>query len=167
VDDTDELRESILDLAPGDTVGVGFLRDGDEQSLRLQLGRRDPRITIEVDRALYIVSDETRGKIRGTITLDEDDRLEDIFVCDGDPCRFSTERLWYRLDCLDTSCPTYRVNFWGRPLLGVQVTGMTAELREHFGADAETGLLISKVFEGSPAEDAGINVAKAMWSRST
>jgi len=51
------------------------------------------------------------------------------------------------------------VNYWGgRAVLGVHVIQTTPELREHLGSDADTGVLISKVVEGSPAEHAGILV---------
>jgi S1-C subfamily serine protease len=153
---TDDLRKLVDGLTPGDMVRVDYLRDGEEQSLRVELGQREPRVTVELDRPLYVVSDETRGRISGSMTLDDDERLDEVYVCDGDDCRFSAEPIWYRLDCIDTRCPTYTVNYWGRPLLGVQVEDITAELREHFGADPDTGLLIAKVYEGSPAEGAGI-----------
>jgi predicted metalloprotease with PDZ domain len=156
VRDLGDLRAMVDRFAPGEAVRVGYVRDGDEQSVPVELGQREPRITVGLDRPLYVVSDGTRGRIDGTMTLDEDDRLDEVYVCDDDDCRFSTERIWYRLDCVEASCPTYSVNYWGRPMLGVHVTEITAELREHFGADADTGLLIAKVIEGSPAEDAGI-----------
>jgi membrane-associated protease RseP (regulator of RpoE activity) len=156
VDDPNDLRELVDGLVPGDMVRVDYVRDGDEQSLRVELGQREPRITVELERPLYVVSDDTRGRISGSMTLDDDDRLDEIYVCDGDDCRFSAEPIWYRLDCFEASCPTYTVNYWGRPLLGVQVDDITAELREHFGADPDAGLLIAKVYEGSPAEMAGI-----------
>jgi predicted metalloprotease with PDZ domain len=152
----DDLGELVGRFAPGDTVRIDLARDGDEQSLRVALGHREPSITVVLDQPLFVVSDDTRGRISGTLTLDDDDRLDEIYVCDGNECRFSTERIWYRLDCIEASCPTYNVNYWGRPLLGVQVTDITEELREHFGADSDSGLLISKVYETSPAEDAGI-----------
>jgi predicted metalloprotease with PDZ domain len=156
VSDTEDLSELMDSLAPGETVRLGLIRDGDEQTVRIELGKRKPRITVELDDPVYVVSDETRGRISGKMTLDGDDRLDEIYVCDGDDCRFSADRIWYRLDCVEASCPTYTVNYWGRPLLGVQVTDLTEELREHFGADPDTGLLIAKVYEGSPAEDAGV-----------
>jgi predicted metalloprotease with PDZ domain len=158
VGDFGDLHQLVSQFGPGETVRIGYLRDGDEQSVRVEMGRRPPRIAVEIDRPLFIVSDETRGRIRGTMTLDEDDRLDEFYVCDGDECRFSTERIWYRMDCIESSCPTYRVNFWGRPMLGVHITEITEELREHFGADPDTGVLIAKVIEGSPAERAGVEV---------
>jgi hypothetical protein len=42
--------------------------------------------------------------------------------------------------------------------LGVQLTELTAELREHFGVPGDAGVLVSKVVENSPAEKAGIRV---------
>lgn len=45
----------------------------------------------------------------------------------------------------------------GRPKLGVQLVELTPELREHLGGD-ETGVLVSKVLPGTPAEHGGIEV---------
>ena len=46
----------------------------------------------------------------------------------------------------------------GRGFIGVQVTPMTPELRAHFGAPEDVGVLVSRVEEGGPAEAAGIQV---------
>ena len=45
-----------------------------------------------------------------------------------------------------------------RPLLGVQLVEPTAELREHLGSDGSSGVLVAKVIEETPAEEAGIEV---------
>lgn len=45
-----------------------------------------------------------------------------------------------------------------RGYLGLQVVGMTPELRQHFGAPEDAGVLVARVQEGSPAEGAGILV---------
>jgi len=42
--------------------------------------------------------------------------------------------------------------------LGVGMTELTAELREHFGVAGEAGVMVSKVIEDSPAYRAGIRV---------
>ena len=42
--------------------------------------------------------------------------------------------------------------------IGVQLTSLTAELREHFGVDSEVGVMVSKVSEGMAAEAAGVAV---------
>ena len=43
-----------------------------------------------------------------------------------------------------------------RAYLGVSLVDLTDELREHFGAPKDAGLLVSSVEDGSPAEKAGI-----------
>jgi membrane-associated protease RseP (regulator of RpoE activity) len=45
-----------------------------------------------------------------------------------------------------------------RAYLGVTLVDLTDELREHFGAPKDAGLLVSSVEDGSPAEKAGIRV---------
>ena len=45
-----------------------------------------------------------------------------------------------------------------RPLLGVQIVDTTPELREHLGGSADAGILVGKVMEGMPAEEAGLAV---------
>lgn len=44
------------------------------------------------------------------------------------------------------------------PMLGVTVTQMSADQRTKFGAPTDSGLLVSKVDSGSPAQKAGIKV---------
>jgi hypothetical protein len=45
-----------------------------------------------------------------------------------------------------------------RGYLGVEAVEMTPELREHFGAPVETGIMVSRVADGSPAQDAGLQI---------
>jgi membrane-associated protease RseP (regulator of RpoE activity) len=45
-----------------------------------------------------------------------------------------------------------------RGFLGVGLTELTPELRTHFGAPEESGVMVSKVEAGSPAEKAGLKV---------
>jgi len=58
-----------------------------------------------------------------------------------------------------------RAFFWkgiGRGYLGVQVLGLTPELRAHFGAPEDAGVLVAKVEDGSPAAAAGIQVGDVL-----
>lgn len=58
-----------------------------------------------------------------------------------------------------------RAFFWksiGRGYLGVQVMGLTPELRVHFGAPEDAGVLVAKVEEGSPAAAAGLQVGDVL-----
>lgn len=45
-----------------------------------------------------------------------------------------------------------------RGFLGVEAVELTPELREHFGAPADSGVLVSRVTDGSPAHSAGLQV---------
>lgn len=55
-------------------------------------------------------------------------------------------------------------NLLRRGYLGVNLTELTPELREHFGVNEEAGVLVSKVESGSPAEKAGIKVGDVITS---
>lgn len=48
--------------------------------------------------------------------------------------------------------------------LGVELTSLTAELRSHFGAPDDAGVMVSRVQEGSPAEAAGLRVGDVITS---
>lgn len=51
-----------------------------------------------------------------------------------------------------------------RGYLGVQLLGMTAELRSHFGAPEDAGVLVSLVADDSPASAAGLRVGDIVTS---
>lgn len=54
--------------------------------------------------------------------------------------------------------------FLGRPKLGVELVEPTPELREHFGAPADAGVIVGKVLPGMPAETAGVQVGDVIVS---
>ncbi len=47
---------------------------------------------------------------------------------------------------------------FGRGRLGIRVQSLSAELREHFGAPTDRGVLVAEVESGRPAEAAGLRV---------
>ena len=51
-----------------------------------------------------------------------------------------------------------------RGYLGVSLLGLTPELRQHFGASRQSGVLVSRVDKGSPAEAAGVAVGDVITS---
>lgn len=51
-----------------------------------------------------------------------------------------------------------------RAFLGVSALDLTAELRQHYGADRDAGILVGAVEDGSPAEKAGIRVGDIILS---
>jgi hypothetical protein len=51
-----------------------------------------------------------------------------------------------------------------RAYLGVSLTDISPELREHFGATKENGVLVESVEDGSPADKAGLQVGDVIIS---
>ena len=51
-----------------------------------------------------------------------------------------------------------------RAFLGVSLMGLTPQLREHFGAAKDTGVLVESVEENSPAAKAGLRVGDIITS---
>src|SRR5688572_3678790 len=45
-----------------------------------------------------------------------------------------------------------------RAYLGVSLVDLTPELREHYGAEKDAGILVGSVEEGGPAEKAGVRI---------
>jgi S1-C subfamily serine protease len=52
----------------------------------------------------------------------------------------------------------FRFGGHGRPRLGVQVIQPTEELRSHLGGPEDAGILVGKVLEDTPADEAGLLV---------
>ena len=54
--------------------------------------------------------------------------------------------------------PPFHEWLFGRGRVGIRVQPLTPELREHFGAPNDRGVLVSEVESGRPAEKAGVRV---------
>lgn len=73
---------------------------------------------------------------------------------DGDDSDFFAD-----LRGLDTELPgLLRMHGFGGGYIGVQPIEMTPELREHFGAPKDAGVLVGKVYADEPAAKAGLRV---------
>lgn len=160
IEGSSQLTREIRALSPGDRTTIEVLRDGRSRTFDVELGRHANQIRIETEGDWYIWSPNLRGRVDGgTMVSSAETDIQDIYVCPGDmACRFSEEPNWKRIDCIDEGCPGYTVNWWGRPMLGVNVIETTEDLRRHLGGSDEAGVLISRVHEGSAAEEAGILV---------
>jgi membrane-associated protease RseP (regulator of RpoE activity) len=51
-----------------------------------------------------------------------------------------------------------------RPYLGVSLVDLTADLREHYGATKEAGVLVGEIEDNSPAAKAGVRVGDLILS---
>jgi membrane-associated protease RseP (regulator of RpoE activity) len=79
---------------------------------------------------------------------------------DGDDSDFLAD-----LRGLDEEIPrVLRMHGFGGGYIGVQPIDMTEELREHFGAPKDAGILIGKVYADEPAAKAGLKVGDIVTS---
>jgi len=58
----------------------------------------------------------------------------------------------------------FRMPLLSRNFVGVQLTPMTPELRSHFGINTDSGVLVGKVVEDSPAARAGLKAGDIITS---
>jgi membrane-associated protease RseP (regulator of RpoE activity) len=101
--------------------------------------------TVIVDGPRRIVADEDGVFMEG----DGDD--SDFFVGD--------------LQGLDEELPrVLRMHGFGGGYIGVQPIDLTEELREHFGAPKDAGILVGKVYADEPAAKAGLKVGDIVTS---
>lgn len=96
--------------------------------------------------------DEIRTERRIQVIFTDDDSSRDLWIhpgTDGDPLLISSggETLTRAASLL-----------YPRTYLGVQLLEITPELREHFGADHDAGVLVAAVSEDGPAANAGVLV---------
>ena len=151
------LSKRLEGREPGDQVSIRLIRDGREMTLDVELGER---------------SDLGRWHVRNLSSpgqLEQFEHLGEWAEEFGEKFGGEFSEKWTEwADELDDSIyvtphhgrlsSTYFLRSWGRPKLGVQLSETTPELREHFGADDDSGVLISKVLPDTPAADAGLRV---------
>jgi len=149
------LTKQIHDRKPGDTVTIDIVRDGRKQSIEIDLADRTSRYgalgyTVapfsEIEFVAPEIEHEMQEKIERSLEHLEHLELPEIYglsACEeGDDCeRFNFQFRW-----------------GGQPRLGVELIETTPELKEHLGSSDGTGVLVSKVLRGLPAEHAGIQV---------
>jgi predicted metalloprotease with PDZ domain len=144
------LTQAIHEKEPGDSVRFVVVRDGLEQTLTTELGDRSDRLgnlffSEPFELVAPEVSEELGETVERSLEMYQDylgQQGKVLAPCEGEDCGgFS-----------------YRFFWGGRPRLGVQLVDTTPELREHLGSVDGSGVLVSKVLRGTPAEHAGIAV---------
>jgi len=141
------LTNQMSDHEPGDDISITVLRDGRESTFDVELGERKGMSFAGLGDDLSVFA--PRAGLFGCEEDDENCSHSFSWSCEGDDCE------GFNFDF---------GNLFGRPMLGVQLSPITDELREHLGAGPGVGILVSKVVEGSAAEDAGISVGDLIVS---
>lgn len=153
------LSQRIDAREPGDTVNLRIVRSGKKRSLKVELGQRQsvafapfvatgdfkffegyevPHVETELlERALATAA----GRLKAVMAPDVS-----FVYPDGD----------YGLQGFLTTR--------SRPTLGIQLVETTADLRRHLGGDEDSGVLVSRVLRGTPADSAGIEVGDLILS---
>ncbi len=130
------LVQQIRSLDPGDEASITVVRDGREQTLEVVLGERPGLFRYGIGEGNHAILAPGTG-------CDDDDDCSFSWSCSGDDCQsFSFDLGGLRRG----------------PMLGVQIVHVTDELREHFGGEEGSGILVSRIVPGSPAELGGIEV---------
>jgi membrane-associated protease RseP (regulator of RpoE activity) len=179
------LTKKIRDHEPGDTVKITVLRDGRRESFDVELGERSthwgsgysvaPHVLQQLENIqipdidLGALTEQLEG-----LNLEHLQGLEHLKELEGMNFNFDFKNLEefqdqlgnaYSFDCEDGDCTYNNLLSWStKPLLGVQLTDTTPELREHLGGSRDAGVLVGKVIKASAAEDAGVEVGDLIVS---
>jgi S1-C subfamily serine protease len=154
VDGPAGLTTKILESAPGRSVDIEVQRAGKTRTLVAELGERNDGIH-GLDLARLGELGEKLGDI--DLDLDFDIDLEGLGAQLQDlEKNLGNMRFEFRMPQIEGAHPHVFMN--GKPKLGVQLVETTPELREHLGGHPATGVLVSRVLDGAPADRAGIRV---------
>jgi len=156
------LGARLGDREPGDQVTITVNRDGQDLRLDVELGDQSDALD------LHFGHDWDSGKWEefgerwaehGEHWAEYGEHWAEWGEQFGERMEQLGERLGERFGDAE-NWQHYSHSFGGahRPRLGVQLVEPTAELREHLGSDGSSGVLVAKVIEETPAEEAGIEV---------
>ncbi len=139
IDGPGALTRRVLSAQPGDEIELTIRRDGREKTLDAELGQH-----AEGGHFLFH-NDFEMGELHEHLE-GMGEHLEEMDF------NFSMPHMTHMGEAHAFTVGRHR------PKLGVQLAHTTPKLREHLGGTAETGILVSKVMEDTPAEDGGIEV---------
>ena len=135
------LTEAIRSQDPGTRVEIEIVRDGQNQALSAELGERPRSWSVR----MHGEGDDTFHFQWAQEEFEQ--QMEHLQHMNVAP------RVW-----------THLRGIGHRPKLGVQLTDVTPELREHLGGRRDAGVLVGKVLKGMPAEMAGVEVGDLIES---
>jgi S1-C subfamily serine protease len=145
------LTEAIRSNEPGRSIEIEIIRDGQNQALSVELGERPRSWSVRMhgdgEDTFHFQWDQGQFEEQMEQMRESLEGLEHLEHINIAP------RVWTNLR-----------GFGHRPKLGVQLTEVTPELREHLGGNSDAGVLVGKVLKGMPAEMAGIEVGDLIES---
>ncbi len=186
------LTHKVRERDAGDEVQVVVLREGQEETLSVELGSRERQVRVlklegfdaedlanledldvdvdieAIEEALEGIDIDLEGLAESLEDLDVDVDIEAIedalegIDVESLPRNVHGHRV--KIVCKDGDCERHVGSALHRPLLGVHLVETTPELNVHLGGAERPGLLISGIVEGSAAEDAGIRVGDLIVS---
>lgn len=155
--DPQALTQRIHARRPGDTVTLTVIRDGVDQILEVELGRRSDRTrySVGVPPSVMVVPEYRLVEPLPTLDADEFPELDPEDLLEGLELKGLSQFKTYMEP----------LTWWShKPSLGVQLVETTPELREHLGGTEEAGVLVSKILSGMPAQKAGLLVGDLIVS---
>ena len=152
-----QLKRIVKETPAGRKASIGIIRDGKSLAVEVALEQRQaPSFDFAMAEPLRLYTEklgkhteELSDKIKKIIIKDKDGKI----IIDGMK--------------LDDPCAGIAKNFMlfaGKPRMGVALTELTPQLGEYFGLKDDSGVLISSVIEGSPAEKAGLKAGDVIVS---
>jgi len=150
-----DIIRTMRTLSPGEHVRVRVSRGDEEKTLSLTLGERPETMR----REFHLRTPAPPGHRGDDEDIESPDDDNDI---DEEDIQIEAPRHHGGDEDSDTPAPAPRhhdVFIYGgsRNFLGVEVHEMSEELREALKAPGDRGVLVNKVVEGSPADEAGIH----------
>jgi len=152
-----DLRRKLASLAPGDRTQVTVVRDGSRRNLDVRLGEAPGVGEFMVAPDVEFVAPEIDPEEMERLAEEMARMREEHFRIDEDRARELREHA-ERLRERSAPLVVPRFEWFGRPVLGVELVDVTPELRRHLGTDRDAGVLVGKVLDDSAAERAGIRV---------
>ncbi len=167
-----DLTRAVLKSEPGDRVDIEIERNGKRQVVRAELGEREDWVgtfafgdgDFDFDFNFDFEGFAERMEQFGTFNEERMERLRETL----ERHQFDSEEFQERMEQLGESLENMRFNFGvapdihfrfdGKPRLGVELVNVTGDLREHLGADRDEGVLVGRVLQDTPAQDAGVEV---------
>ncbi|MCE7936125.1 MAG: PDZ domain-containing protein, partial [Chlorobi bacterium CHB2] len=170
VESTRQLTRLIRETPAGRTVRIGIVRNGSPMTINATIGKREQGIFerfemegMNLDSTIGESLKNLKG-LKGWKGMESFEGLKGLENLKDFNIRIDTA--WSFDTTMPGGCHSFNFGWSGapepvwmpshRPRLGVQMQDLTPQLAKYFGADRNSGALISEVVDSSAAERAGL-----------